>query len=255
MYSYGPSHMAGQKQDDQLKHIYSSYVRIWDVALKTCQRRRTIGRSGERGSGISVLAARHDDDDSWTVIHLVVSTGVFHISFRPQKIQPSEWKEENKQTIWTWVSSKRKKGCFVTPWIPRASIDYRWHVFFTKLLQKQLGMLTLVDCVLCPAPIFSCLLLLTLSADCLPLLSVVDCFFPSSFVNSPLCLLWTFLSSSTSGVAADLELKPFVWVLCQNRQRDCLTGAHAHTQHNGHIVSQSPSASLFFSSLLENWPW
>ena len=34
-----------------------------DVALKTCQKRWTIGRSGERGSGISVLAARHDDDD------------------------------------------------------------------------------------------------------------------------------------------------------------------------------------------------
>ena len=63
MYSYGPLHMAGQKQDDQLEHIYSSYVRIRDVALKTCQRRWTIGRSGEIGSGISVLAARHDDDD------------------------------------------------------------------------------------------------------------------------------------------------------------------------------------------------
>ena len=35
-------------------HTYSSYVRIRDVALKTCQRRWTIGRSGERGSGISV---------------------------------------------------------------------------------------------------------------------------------------------------------------------------------------------------------
>ena len=63
MYSYGPPHMAGQKQVEQLEHTYSSYVRIWDVALKTCQRRWTIGRSGERGSGISVLAARHDDDD------------------------------------------------------------------------------------------------------------------------------------------------------------------------------------------------
>ena len=39
MYSYGPSHMAAQKQDDQLEHTYSSYVRIGDVALKTCQRR------------------------------------------------------------------------------------------------------------------------------------------------------------------------------------------------------------------------
>ena len=32
-------HMAEQKQDDQLEHTYSSYVRIRDVALKTCQRR------------------------------------------------------------------------------------------------------------------------------------------------------------------------------------------------------------------------
>ena len=56
-------HMAEQKQDDQLEHTYSSYVRIGDVVLKTCQRRWTIGRSSERGPGISVLAARHDDDD------------------------------------------------------------------------------------------------------------------------------------------------------------------------------------------------
>ena len=61
MYSYGPPHMAGQKQDDQLEHTFSSYVRIRDVALKTYQRRWAIGRSGKRGSGISVLAARHDD--------------------------------------------------------------------------------------------------------------------------------------------------------------------------------------------------
>ena len=63
MYSYGPPHIAKQKQDNQLEHTLSSYVRIQDVALKTCQRRWTIGRSGERGSGISVLAPRHDDDD------------------------------------------------------------------------------------------------------------------------------------------------------------------------------------------------
>ena len=56
-------HMAEQKQEDQLEHTYSSYVKIRDVALKTCQRRWTIGRSGKRGSGISVLAAWHDDDD------------------------------------------------------------------------------------------------------------------------------------------------------------------------------------------------
>ena len=63
MYSYGPPHMAEQKQDDQLEHTFSSYVKIRDVALKTYQRRWTIGRSGERGSGISEPSAQHNDDD------------------------------------------------------------------------------------------------------------------------------------------------------------------------------------------------
>ena len=48
-------------------HTYSSYVRIRDVTLKTCRRRWMIGRSSERGSGISVLAAQHDDDDDYSV--------------------------------------------------------------------------------------------------------------------------------------------------------------------------------------------
>ena len=43
-------------------HTYSSYVRIRDVALKTCQRQWTIGRNGKKGSGISMPVARHDDD-------------------------------------------------------------------------------------------------------------------------------------------------------------------------------------------------
>ena len=63
MYSYGPTHMAVQKQDDQHEHTFSNYVRIRDVVLKTYLGRWTIGKSGERGSGISVLPARHDDDD------------------------------------------------------------------------------------------------------------------------------------------------------------------------------------------------
>ena len=63
MYSYGPPHMAVQEQDDQHEHTFSSYVRIRDAVLKTCLGRWTIGRRGERGSGISVLPARYDDDD------------------------------------------------------------------------------------------------------------------------------------------------------------------------------------------------
>ena len=55
--------MAAQKQEDQLERTFSSYVRIQVVVLKTYLGRWTIGRSGERGSGISVLPARYDDDD------------------------------------------------------------------------------------------------------------------------------------------------------------------------------------------------
>ena len=63
MYSYGPSHMAEQKQGDQLEPTYSRSVRIRDVTLRTFQKRWTIGRGGEAGSGISVLMARQEDDD------------------------------------------------------------------------------------------------------------------------------------------------------------------------------------------------
>ena len=71
MYSYGSPHMAAQKQDDQHEHTFSSYVRIQDVVLKTYLGRWTIGRSGERGSGISVLPARYDDDDDESILSFV----------------------------------------------------------------------------------------------------------------------------------------------------------------------------------------
>ena len=63
MYFYGPVHMAEQKQGKQLEHTYSSSVEIRGVALRTCRKQWTIGRGGERGSGISMLMARQDDDD------------------------------------------------------------------------------------------------------------------------------------------------------------------------------------------------
>ena len=83
MYSYGPPNMAKQKQKDQLEHTYSNYVRIQDVALKTCQKRWMIGRSGKRGSGISVLAARHDDDDDNDIVynsHVTCSNSSFSLT-------------------------------------------------------------------------------------------------------------------------------------------------------------------------------
>ena len=53
----------------------ANYVRIRDVVRKTCLRRWTIGKSGERGSGISVLPARHDDDDGLNNITVVLLEG------------------------------------------------------------------------------------------------------------------------------------------------------------------------------------
>ena len=65
--------MAAQKQDDQHERTFSSYVRIQVAVLKTYLGRWTIGRSGERGSGISVLPARYDDDDIYIYIGWVKS--------------------------------------------------------------------------------------------------------------------------------------------------------------------------------------
>ena len=75
MYSYGTPHMAVQKQDDQHEHRFSNYVRIQDVVQKTCLRGWTIWKGGERGSGISVLPARHDDDGD--DIYIGVYTGMY----------------------------------------------------------------------------------------------------------------------------------------------------------------------------------
>ena len=72
------THMAGQKQDDQLEYTFSSYMRIQDVALKTCLRQWTIRRSGERGSGISMLVTWHDDDDDDDIF---ITMECLHVAF------------------------------------------------------------------------------------------------------------------------------------------------------------------------------
>ena len=56
-------HMDEKRRDVQLKPTYCSSVPIRDVALRICQKQWTIGRFGERGSEISVLIARNNDDD------------------------------------------------------------------------------------------------------------------------------------------------------------------------------------------------
>ena len=63
IYSCGPPHMDEQRQDDLVEPIYTTSVPIQDIALKTSREWWTIGRGGESGSGRSVLAAWHHDDD------------------------------------------------------------------------------------------------------------------------------------------------------------------------------------------------
>ena len=77
--------MAVQKQDDQHEHTFSNYVRIQDVVHKNCLRRWTIGKSGDRGSGTSVLPARHhdvddDDDDEHFSVEIVLQLDKHHVS-------------------------------------------------------------------------------------------------------------------------------------------------------------------------------
>ena len=62
----------GRAKAGQPARIYIQRIR--DVALKTCQRRWTIGRSSERGSGISVLATRYDDDDDDFILRNAIKT-------------------------------------------------------------------------------------------------------------------------------------------------------------------------------------
>ena len=80
-----------QRQDDQLEPTYSSSVPIRFEVLRTCRKQWTIGRGGERGSGISVLIMRDDDDDEYgtkrfcvrfkyrDVIWFRVSTGIYQV--------------------------------------------------------------------------------------------------------------------------------------------------------------------------------
>ena len=66
-----PSH-GRAKVDDHLEPIYNSSVPIQDVTLKIYQERWT--KSGETGSGKSVLAARHDVVEA-LIIRMFTMTG------------------------------------------------------------------------------------------------------------------------------------------------------------------------------------
>ena len=136
MYSYGPPHMAEQKQDDQLEHTYSCYVRIRDVALKTCQRRWTIGRSGKRGSGISVLATRHDDDDLSNGEASLLEICRISLSLWPGPL----WiRIVVPLRLVTWLFGFYGRSTFVGYLMPNPFL-YKWSILFQAIqfsIQKQ----------------------------------------------------------------------------------------------------------------------
>ena len=121
IYSYGPQHMAGQKQDDQLEHTFSNYVRIRNVALKTCQKRWTIGRCGERGSGISVLGEWDDDDD------------------------------ETIRVRWQYLKSfncEQKKKLWIIQNITSKLFVYKWYIYLIYMYKEVLALNNL-QCLIC----------------------------------------------------------------------------------------------------------
>ena len=64
--------MDEQRQDDQLEPTYRSSVQIRDVVPKTCRKKWTIEKGGEKGSGIPVPMVRHDDDDDDIYIYIYI---------------------------------------------------------------------------------------------------------------------------------------------------------------------------------------
>ena len=132
------------------------------------------------------------------------------------------WRKRTNEQTGTLVSSKRKKGSFVTLCIFRAFVDYHGRVFCAKLPQKPLKMpthlwLSSLTASFCwPSFPWTAVRGKDGQADWSLLLSVVDCISPSSFVNWPSVFFGTFLSSSTSSLAGDLIVRPFVWVSRQS---------------------------------------
>ena len=127
MFSYGPPHMAEQKLGNQLRPTYRSSVRIRDIALRTCQKWWTIGKSGERESGISMLVARQDDHD---YIYIYIYIYIYLLTYYLLAFTVTRKKKKKRQnleitiswiTAWGekgkkfWGGKKKEKANFITP--------------------------------------------------------------------------------------------------------------------------------------------
>ena len=104
-----------------------------DAALKTGQERWTIEMSGERGSGRSVLAARHDDDDIYIRVELGVMAwkGILH------SLQLQNWSLTTK----CWLISYLRHPNFVGR-VLHLYREYSQHILSPANRKKKLAMST-----------------------------------------------------------------------------------------------------------------
>ena len=128
MYSYGSPHMAVQKQDDQHEHIFSSYVRIRDVVLKTYLGRWTIGRSGERGSG---MCYQRD---------MMMMMMTPHVVNQMLRVQGGEGCLLIYGLVTSFKAEKRKVnvgGCMVSSFIPPSlSLSFRLGILVCRVVYR-----------------------------------------------------------------------------------------------------------------------
>ena len=103
-----------QRQDVQLEPTYSSSVQIRDVALRICRKQWTIGSYGERGSGISMLIARHHDDccccylswktdgkNNWSRMKIKIKIwSSWQMTYVQTRTTPRKWDPENPLGLW-----------------------------------------------------------------------------------------------------------------------------------------------------------
>ena len=183
IHSCGLLHMDEQRTDDQLEPIYNSSVQIQDIAVKTSREWWTIETGGERGSGRSMLAVQHDDDDddvyllSMTVFKLfpvwekcfcthIQNSNAFDSNTRVKKKKKkwkcqncSTWKQNpNNQMLqclrrFIMVTSSHFKSNWQAYW-PRPSLQnftflFSWHIVLLSQTETLVILLKLESPV-CP---------------------------------------------------------------------------------------------------------
>ena len=159
------------------------------------------------------------------VVSLISHQGHYTFLYRyaKHKLEGGGKEPMNKHGLGSAPSTRRGKTMWHFCAALRVFTGYHRRIFARKFHKATRNADPSLDCLLCPASIFS----LPLSADGVLLWTAISSWLFSSALLcqlTPSVLSGTVLPSSTSGLA----LKPFVFVLRQNRQRDSPTDTHTN---------------------------